>query len=293
MHEHMADGSTVEESVLVHPARGGEPQEVDVLITATAAGRGVTIGVEACDRKRRADVAWVEEMKAKHDDLHTDKLVLFSASGFAKGAIARAAKHGIVTVGADPLSDEDLEGLILLGLQSMWPKRVSLVPESAKVWVRLPDATQGRVKATGGLLLYFEDGSDFGFTLKEAAFAKLRAQWDEIIDHIGLREIVESHETEFVLDWQPFTVIVDDVERRLHVRDDNVDPVEFYPIERVELTGSAAIEVEEASRTRMRLGESQVTHDDPPATGGRGILVASEWRGNERVTLQLLPAATE
>ena len=117
--------------------------------------------------------------------------------------------------------------------------------------------------------------------------AKIQAQWGEIIDHIGLREIVESHEKMFVLNWQGFSVIVDEVERKLHIRDDDVEPVEFYPIEHVELTGLASIEVEEASRTRMRLGESQVAHDDPPEVEGRGVLVASEWRGNERVTLQL------
>lgn len=287
VHEHMAEGSTVEESVMVQPVRGGEAQEVDVLITSTAHGHGVTIGVEALNRKRRAGIDWVAEMEAKHRDLHTDKLILFSASGFTKGATEVAAKHGVIVVGPEPLSDEDLEGLILLGLQSMWPRLVSLIPESAKVWVRLADGSEGRVKASGGLRLYFEDGTDFGFTLKEAAMAKIQAQWGEIIDHIGLREIVESHEKMFVLNWQGFSVIVDEVERKLHIRDDDVEPVEFYPIEHVELTGLASIEVEEASRTRMRLGESQVAHDDPPEVEGRGVLVASEWRGNERVTLQL------
>lgn len=87
---HMADGATVEESAMVTPIRGGDPREVDVLVSAKAGGHEVLGGVEACRWARKADVGWVERMKAKHDDLPTNKLVLYSGSGFTKNALAKA-----------------------------------------------------------------------------------------------------------------------------------------------------------------------------------------------------------
>jgi hypothetical protein len=64
IYEHMAHGATIGHSAMVAPIRGGEPREVDVLVTSTAAGHEVIVGVEACKGSRKADVTWVEKMKA-------------------------------------------------------------------------------------------------------------------------------------------------------------------------------------------------------------------------------------
>jgi len=162
IHDHMADGATVEHSAMVRPIRGGEPREVDVVVTSTAAGHEVMAGVEACKWSRKADVTWVEKLKAKHDDLPTNKLVLYSGSGFTRGALDKAAEHGIVAIGAEQLSDEEFERRVLEGLRSIWPKLISLTPERGKVWVDPGDGSAVWFKAPYDLNLFFEDGSVIG-----------------------------------------------------------------------------------------------------------------------------------
>ncbi|MEV0143836.1 MULTISPECIES: hypothetical protein [unclassified Nonomuraea] len=66
-------------------------REVDVLITAHVAGHRVEIGIECWGRSRKDAVSWVEEIRAKHDDLPTDRLVLVSA-------VAKARHYGIEAV---------------------------------------------------------------------------------------------------------------------------------------------------------------------------------------------------
>jgi hypothetical protein len=86
-------------------SRTGQLREVDVVIDGSAAGYPMLIGVEARDRGRVADVTWVEAMAKKHDDLPTDKLVLWSPTGFSKNAQAKATALGIVAVTSKTLAD--------------------------------------------------------------------------------------------------------------------------------------------------------------------------------------------
>lgn len=82
-------------------------REVDVLITGNMAGHPIRIGVECRGRSRKDPVSWVEEMRAKHDDLPTDRLVLVSASGFSAAAAAKARHYGIETViPGQPIADD-------------------------------------------------------------------------------------------------------------------------------------------------------------------------------------------
>ncbi|MFL6052419.1 MAG: hypothetical protein ACJ72W_05800, partial [Actinoallomurus sp.] len=57
---HLAPDACVTESAMLIDRRTGEEREVDVLIEADVAGHTLRIGIECSDRKRPADVTWVE-----------------------------------------------------------------------------------------------------------------------------------------------------------------------------------------------------------------------------------------
>ena len=287
IHSHMADGATVEESAMVRPIRGGPLREVDVLVTSTVGGHEVRVSVEACHWSRKADTPWVEKMIGKHLDLPTDKLVLYSESGFYRPALAKAAEHHIATFSAEPVPDEEFDRLVLEGLRSIWPKMVSLTPERARVWVRRSDGQTVWFKATGDLKLFFDSGDEFPFNLQQAVVEKLRAQMYQVINQIDLANIAKSMERKFQVVWDSFSVIIDGEERRLHARLEDVNPPELHPIEMVETTGKAIIEVQRVDLTHARLGEVRVAYGEVTLLGQSGVVVASDASGGELLTLRL------
>jgi hypothetical protein len=80
--KHVAPGPTVTESKFLRDRVTGANREVDVCIESTIGGHEILVSIECRDRGRRADVGWVEEMKAKHERLPTNALVPISKSGF-------------------------------------------------------------------------------------------------------------------------------------------------------------------------------------------------------------------
>jgi hypothetical protein len=226
-------------------------------------------------------------MKAKHDDLPTNKLVLYSGSGFTEGARAKAAEHGIVAIAAEQLSDEDLERRVLEGLRSIWPKLISLAPEGGKVWVDIGGGEIEWFKAPGDLSLFLEDGTELGPGLKDAVLAKIRAQWPQVSEQVELRDIAESMERTFQIFWRPFSVIIDGVETRLYARKEDVGPPELHPIEQVEVNGKAVIEVQEVPLMHLRLGETRVAYGEVTLAGHSGVLIASDGSGEELLSFRL------
>src|SRR5688500_9052120 len=95
IHHQLHDRATVRESVML-PDRTGRPAlEVDVLIEDKSGEYPILIAVECIDHGRRADIGWVLQMAAKHEN-RTDKLVLISRSGFSKNALGEAARRRIL-----------------------------------------------------------------------------------------------------------------------------------------------------------------------------------------------------
>src|SRR6478672_5802861 len=78
----MANQAKVAESSLLTDLLTGGSREVDITVDGSVAGHTIRIGIESCAVRRRADVTWVEQMKAKHERLSTNLLVLVSRSGF-------------------------------------------------------------------------------------------------------------------------------------------------------------------------------------------------------------------
>lgn len=83
----------------------GKLREVDVCITGHVGGHEVVVSLECTDRKRKADVTWVEQMKEKHSRLPTHMLVLYFSAGFTEDACRLAWRNGVETVTLDQVEE--------------------------------------------------------------------------------------------------------------------------------------------------------------------------------------------
>ena len=92
---HSAPESTVTESAMLLDRHTGAEREVDICIRTTIADHSVVISIECTDTSRPADVGWIDRMKAKHERLPTNSLVLVSRSGFSEEALKVARLNGI------------------------------------------------------------------------------------------------------------------------------------------------------------------------------------------------------
>ncbi len=98
IHLQLVDSATVTESKFLRDRMTGDEREVDIVIETGIGPYRPIIGAECRGCGRRADIGWVEEMYAKHQNL-TNKLVLVSESGFTTRAIRKAK-----TLGIEPLT---------------------------------------------------------------------------------------------------------------------------------------------------------------------------------------------
>ena len=85
----------------------GESREVDVLVTATTATYTVNLGIEVVAWSRPADTPWIEKMRAKHENLPIDKLILVSESGFSAPAKKKAEFYRIETLTVEDACEAD------------------------------------------------------------------------------------------------------------------------------------------------------------------------------------------
>lgn len=91
-------GATVTESAMVETLDGKDLREIDVLIKGTLGHHEVCIALECRDRKRRADVTWIEQLEGKYRYLPIDRVIAVSRSGFTEGAKRRAQTANISTL---------------------------------------------------------------------------------------------------------------------------------------------------------------------------------------------------
>ena len=132
----LADGATVTESKLLPDIHSGEAVEVDIVVEGSIADVHVVVGIECTSGKRPATVEWVNEMAGKHADLHVDKTVLVSASGFTAKALAKAAKHGIEALSLVEAEKRDWVGW-LCDLDALRWAGFTLIPEQVSATVAL------------------------------------------------------------------------------------------------------------------------------------------------------------
>ena len=115
------------------------------MIRSKVAGHEVIVSVEAKGSRnltaRPVDVGWVEEYIEKHRNLPTSKLVLVSESGFTDAARKQAEHEKAVPLAPEESDADDPAYAVMTALPSLWPKEVTLEPETATVLLRRPRAT--------------------------------------------------------------------------------------------------------------------------------------------------------
>ena len=136
----LAGTATVEESALLIDSVTKEPREVDILITSEAAGYTFRIGIEVVATTRRADTPWVERMRAKHENLPTNKLILVSEAGFARSAEAKAKFYKIETLTVEAASGADWS--LISALTSTGSIEVYSMPFTCSVVCTFEDSSQ-------------------------------------------------------------------------------------------------------------------------------------------------------
>jgi len=92
------DGCSVSESKLLKDIRTGEEREVDIFIEGQIGVHPIRIAIEVIDYARPASTPWIESISQKHADLHVDKSIAVSRSGFYKPALLKASGLKIETL---------------------------------------------------------------------------------------------------------------------------------------------------------------------------------------------------
>ena len=134
----LADGAVVTESKMMRDRLTKSYREVDVVIKGCVGLHPVVVCIECRDHKRAADVSWVDAMKAKHDRLETNALLLASAAGFTKEAKEVAERYGIELFSLEDQDRGDLKELLGPG-GSLWHKTCELGVEKVTALVAKVD----------------------------------------------------------------------------------------------------------------------------------------------------------
>lgn len=86
--------------------------------------------VECRIHKEKQDVKWIEELIGRRASLKADTIIAVSASGFTKGAIAKAEAHGVVLRDLLSLTEKEIKD---------WGKKTT-------VWIKYYEYQEVKIK---------------------------------------------------------------------------------------------------------------------------------------------------
>jgi len=136
IHQQISSEARVTESMMLPDHATGEEREVDIVIETQKGDKLLTMGIECCDRSRKADVEWIEQMWAKHQDLPTDRLILVACAGYTRSARLKATAHTIEVVDVSDAILADWSKIIklwkelfMVGITIQWSYRLIGVAE--------------------------------------------------------------------------------------------------------------------------------------------------------------------
>ena len=272
--KHAAPGSTITESAMMRDLVSGQEREVDIRIQQTFADHLVTISLECRDWQRKQSIGWVDEMKAKHDRLPTDLLVLVSRSGFTDRAMTRAESSGIQLLTLQEEVDDTSIGRVIGHLQSLLAQLVSLRPNVVSIRMDANDIPAGEadtVRALPDHLVFRTDGSYWG-TAKDlvTSFLSSPKLRDEMLPQGN-----ESH-TAFVVECRPPSG-----EDHLPFCLQANEPGVLCPITGMRIEGQFEIGSDEIQLERAKLGDARVVWGAGEVLGRKTLVVESEDASGE------------
>lgn len=274
--QQLADGAIVSESRMLNDVVTGTEREVDIHIETVISSHPVTVSIECIDRKRAADVKWVEEMKAKHERLPTNALVLISRKGFSSEAIKVAKIYNIQTLTFDETTEDDIDR-IFDNLDSLWSKVFTLTP--TKVIVRM--AATGKLPAEN--IAVFPDNIIYAADGRIIAIIRdLIQSWlqsGEIKEEFA-KKGDQSHKSFVIGCRQP----KDKEGKSLYLQ--KLSPRILRRIELIETRGVCEFEVSRFPLRHGALGDVKVSWGEGKFMGKNAILLASkDEHGTERISI--------
>lgn len=264
--KHAAAGAQITESKFLRDRITGTEREVDICLESKVAGHLVVVSIECRDRRRRADVAWIEEMKAKHERLPTNALVLVSRSGFTKEACKVSRIYGIETLALKDADEESVERLFG-NTSSLWSKTFTLRPTKVVIGVeQTVNLPEENVAVFPDNLVYDQEGRQM-CSAKELVEELLHAE------HVGRKfgKLGDESHKGFELRWEPAR---DKAGNPLYLQ--KLEPKVLRSIKFVRIMGTCSFDVSEFPLTRARLGNTKVAWGTGSFFGKDAMLVASE-----------------
>lgn len=262
----LADGAKVSESKMMRDRLTKRFREVDVVVEGKVGSQRVFVSIECRDHQRVADVGWVDAMKAKHDRLDTNVLLLVSRSGFTQEARDVASKYGIEVFSLEDIDKKDIPAL--LGPNGdLWLKTVTITAE--KVSIRVAEINllaPETVATTPDNLLYLEDGSELCQT-KELI--------DELLKSPRTRDYLLVEGTDehrwFECVWEP---PCDQQGRPLYMK--KIEPEIMRPVESIRVVGPCKVEIGKFGIRHGRIGHVQVAWGKTTISGNSAMAVATK-----------------
>ncbi|NMG68140.1 hypothetical protein GPA19_24735 [Azoarcus indigens] len=262
----LSEGAKVSESKMMRDRLTKRFREVDVVVEGKVGSQRVFVSIECRDHQRIADVSWVDAMKAKHDRLDTNVLLLASRSGFTPEARDVASKYGIEVFTLEDIDDHDIRAL--LGPNGeLWLKFVTITAEKvsirvAQVGLLAPET----VATTPDNLLYLEDGTELCQT-KELVDGLLKSP--RARDYL-LAEGKDEHKWfEFV--WEPPS---DQQGRPLYMK--KIEPEVMRPVESIRVIGPCKVDIAKFGVRRGKIGDVQVAWGKVTIAGNSAMAVATK-----------------
>ena len=267
----LADGATVTESKMMRDRLTRSYREVDIVIEGKVGSQPVVVCVECRDHKRVADVGWIDAMKAKHDRLETNVLLLASSAGFTKEATAVGVKYGIELFTLESQDTADLPSLIGPN-GSLWHKTYELSASKVSIRVaKVADLEVETVASNPDNVIYLEDGTEL-CQAKDLVDKMLNS--DRVRDYLA-REGREEH-LFFEFRWEPPS---DQLGKPLHMM--KLEPRALRPIECIRVVGPIKIHVARFGMKHGRLGSIQVAWGKATIAGRDAMAVATQSPSGE------------
>ena len=262
----LSEGARVSESKMMRDRLTKRFREVDVVVEGKVGSQPVYVSIECRDHQRVADVSWVDAMKAKHDRLDTNVLLLTSRSGFTPEARDVASKYGIEAFTLEDIDDHDIHAL--LGPNGeLWLKSVTITAEKVSIRVAQVGLLASETVATNpDNLLYLEDGTELCQTreLVDGLLKTPRAR-----DYL-LAEGNDEHKWfEFV--WEPPS---DQQGRPLYMK--KIEPEVMRPVESIRVIGPCKVEIAKFGVRHGKIGDVQVAWGKVTIAGNSAMAVATK-----------------
>ena len=271
----LAEGALVTESMMLVDRVTKRKREVDICVEGTVGGHPVLVSIECRDHRRVADVTWVDAMKAKHDRLPTNALILASRAGFTPEARAVASGYGIQTFDLADIETADFSALFGFG-SSLWSKSVTITAAKVLITVTPTDLLSGETVAVmPDNLVYSSDGSEL-CQVVELVQMLLNSRGAR---YYLLNEGKVDHAW-FEIIWEPPR---DHLNNPLFLR--KIDPVALREIRTLNIQGPCKFEITEFGMRAGLMGNIHVAWGKTGIFGRDAMVVATNSGGARKLSV--------